>query len=142
MQTLEFRAMNTPILLAAEGEDLAITGLQAARALIEISEQRFSRFLTDSELSSLNRSAGQWFSASHVLMEIIILSLKYFHETGGLFDPSILPDLKRAGYDKSMEALRAQDPVDRSAGPRSVRPTYSSIDIDLAGSRVRLPQGM
>ena len=34
MQTLEFRAMNTSVLLAADGVDLANAGLQAARALI------------------------------------------------------------------------------------------------------------
>lgn len=142
MQTLEFRAMNTSVLLAAEGVDLANAGLQAARALIEVSEKRFSRFLLDSELSRINRSAGQWCSISEDLMEIITLSLKYFDETSGLFDPSILPDLKRLGYDKSMDTLRANGPDHKSAAPRIVRPEFSSIDIDLIGRRVRLPQGI
>ena len=102
MQSLEFRAMNTSVLLAAEGEELAGAGLQAARAFIEISEKRFSRFLPDSELSELNRAAGQWHFVSEDLLDILSLSIKYFDETRGLFDPSILPDLKRAGYDKSM----------------------------------------
>ena len=142
MQTLEFRAMNTSILLAAEGEELAIAGLQAARALIESSELRFSRFLVDSELSMLNRSTGHWFPVSDDLLELITLSLRYFAETEGLFDPSILPDLKRVGYDRSMELLIAQEKVGDSRTPRTVRPSFSSIEIDLSGRRVRLPQSV
>jgi thiamine biosynthesis lipoprotein len=142
MQTLEFRAMNTSVLLAAEGDGLALAGLQAARAFIEISEQRFSRFLADSELSMLNASAGQWFSVSEDLMELITLSVRYFKETDGLFDPSILPDLKRVGYDKSMEVIRAQAPMDGIASPRMVRPAFTKIGIDFTERRVHLPEGM
>jgi thiamine biosynthesis lipoprotein len=142
MQTLEFRAMNTSVFIAAEGDDLALAGLQASRAFIEVSEQRFSRFLPDSELSRLNGSAGQWVSVSEDLMELITLSVQYFKETDGLFDPSILPDLKRFGYDKSMDVIRAQAPMDIAASPRTVRPAFTSMDIDFIERRVRLPEGM
>ena len=97
MQTLEFRAMNTSVLLAAEGDDYAFSGLLAARAFIEVCERRFSRFLPDSELSLLNKSAGEWQHISKDLMDLLTLSVKYFNETQGLFNPAILPDLKLAG---------------------------------------------
>ena len=142
MQTLEFKAMNTSVLLASEEDGRASAGLQAARAFVEVSEQRFSRFLTDSELSGLNRSAGEWYSVSVDLMELITLSLHYFDETEGLFDPSILPDLKRVGYDKSMEFVRNETLSGDSVSPRKVRPEFSAIDLDLAGMQVRLPKGM
>jgi FAD:protein FMN transferase len=142
MQTLEFRAMNTSILLAAEGDEWAAAGLQATRAFIEVSERRFSRFLPDSELSTLNRAAGEWYSVSEDLLELLALSLGYFDETDGLFDPSILPDLKRAGYDKSMDALREQGNVDVPAQARVARPALTEIELDLAGRRARLPHGL
>ena len=142
MQTLEFKAMNTSVLLAAEGDEWAIAGLQAARAFIEISEQRFSRFLPDSELSRLNRSAGQWCSVSEDLMELLTLSIRYFVDTNGLFDPSILPDLKRVGYDKSLDVLRAQALVDVTAQLHASRPNFREINLDTPGGRVHLPHGM
>ena len=142
MQTLEFRAMNTLIFMAAEGDDQAISGLQAARAFIEVSESRFSRFLPTSELSELNRSVGKWHKVSEDLMELLTLSLKYFDETGGLFNPSILPDLKRAGYDKSMEKIRAEgaDPVFGKYHSTSL--ALTDIDFDQTAIRVRLPSSM
>jgi FAD:protein FMN transferase len=70
------------------------------------------------------------------------LSLKYYDESEGLFDPSILPDLKRVGYDKSIELVRTEDLSDVSISPRKVRPAFSAIDLDLVGMRVRLPKGM
>jgi len=97
METLEFRAMNTSILLAAEGDEEVIGALRNARSLIEECEQRFSRFIPCSELSQLNRTAGKWFSASDDLMEMLTKSLRYHEVTNGLFDPAILPELKSAG---------------------------------------------
>jgi thiamine biosynthesis lipoprotein len=142
MQTLEFRAMNTSLLLAADGNERAVAGLQAARAFVEVCEQRFSRFLPDSELCRLNRSAVKWYPISEDLMELLALSLRYFDETDGLFDPSILPDLKRVGYDKSMEVIRARGLVDSSAAPRVIRPAFNTIEFDRPGGRVRLPRGL
>lgn len=142
MQSLEFRAMNTAILLAAEGEELAIAGLQATRSFIESSEQRFSRFLHESELSTLNRSAGQWCSISEDLMEMLTLSLRYFDETDGFFDPAILTDLKRIGYDKSIEDLHKQGDINGPLPKRAFRPSFNLIDVDLHGGRVKLPHHM
>jgi thiamine biosynthesis lipoprotein ApbE len=60
-----FRAMNSEIVLMAEGEMSQIkSGLAAAQKFIEESEKRFTRFSEQSELSQLNRSAGNWFQSS------------------------------------------------------------------------------
>ncbi len=143
MQTLEFRAMNTSVMMAAEGHDWAVTGLQEARKFIERCELRFSRFLLDSELSQLNRAAGDWLSISDDLMGMLIQSVSYYKETNGLFDPSILPDLKRAGYDKSMDEIRADGTTtNASAAPRDIRPALDKIEFDQPGKRIRLPLGM
>ena len=108
MEYYEFRAMNSVILMGAEGQGTA-AGFEAARSFIEAAEERFSRFRETSELSYLNRSAGQWTSVSPDLFEVLDLSLTYYRATGGLFAPSILPDLQRAGYTRSMDELRAQE---------------------------------
>jgi thiamine biosynthesis lipoprotein len=129
-------------MLAAEGES-AIAGMYAAKTFIDECEQRFSRFLPASELSELNRSAGAWFQASNDLMEMLQLSLKYHLETNGIFDPSILSDLKHIGYDRSMDEIRSNGVnIPAHVPSRTPRPAFNEISFDLANSRVRLPRGM
>ncbi len=143
MQSVEFRAMNTSVLMALEGQGLSgDEGLQHTQAFIEACERRLSRFLPDSEVSRLNASAGKWHAVSVELMELLSLSKIYHQETGGLFDPSVLPDLKRAGYDVSMDEIRKRGNVAARPGDRVVRVPFETMEIDEAHSRVRLPEGM
>jgi len=131
------------VLLAAEG-GRAMAGMRATSLFIHECEQRFSRFLPASELSELNRSAGEWQYVSKDMMEMLQLSLKYLFETNGIFDPSILMDLKQIGYDRSMDEIRANGGVTSlsHASKRTSRPAFNEISFDLAESRVRLPRGM
>ena len=142
ISSIEFRAMNTSVMLAAEG-DGAIPGMYAAKMFIDDCEQRFSRFLPASELTELNRYAGTWLQVSEELMDMLQLSVKFHQETKGIFDPSILSDLKRAGYDRSMTEIRAN-------GVRSLpgisnrvpHPAFDEISFDIDSRRVRLPRGL
>jgi thiamine biosynthesis lipoprotein len=110
MELFRFRAMNTDITLAAQGNSEYVQeGFERAQQYIEASERRFTRFSEDSELSHLNRSAGTWFHASEDMTFVLSLAEQYVEQTDGLFNPSILPDLERAGYDRSMDLIRAQD---------------------------------
>ncbi len=142
MQILEFRAMNTHIFMAADETRKAADGLERARKTIEASEARFSRFLPDSELSHLNHGAGDWQMVSEDLLELLNLAKQYHLETHGLFDPAILPDLKRVGYDRSMDELRKTGNA-RAANelPRR-KHSFNQVELDLAGKRVLLPAGM
>jgi thiamine biosynthesis lipoprotein len=142
IRSIEFRAMNTEVLLAAEGEDQAGTGMQAVREFIDDCEQRFSRFLPASEVSELNRGAGEWVQVSDELMDMLKLAWKFHLETQGLFDPAILTDLIRVGYDRSMEHIRSAGSVSAAASPRTSRPAFKEIRLDLAEGKVRLPRGM
>jgi thiamine biosynthesis lipoprotein len=144
MQTLAFRAMNTDVFLAAEDSSRALQGLEDARNLIEESERRFSRFLPDSEVSALNAASGRWHSVSSDLMEMLQQAQAFSAETRGLFDPSILTDLKRVGYDRSMDEIRrkgASSGYDGTASP-STRRKFTEVELDEQRYRVRLPIGM
>jgi thiamine biosynthesis lipoprotein len=140
MQFVCFRAMNTDILLATEGQGSA--SLQAAQTFIETSERRFSRFLPESELSQLNRSAGRWADVSDDLLDLLRQSMDFWRASHGLFDPSILPDLKRAGYDRSMDAVRARGDQPVPAALPTSKPSLDQMELDLDHQRVRLPLGM
>jgi len=153
MEYLEFRLMNSDIVLAAEAPDAEApdaegspeqiqSGFRAARKLMEDYERRFSRFLTDSELARMNRSAGRWFCASPELFDLVRLSRTYFYQTGGLFDPSILPDLKRAGYDRSMEEIRIYGVKQQMMENRGKRPSFEAVRLEENKRKIWLPPGM
>lgn len=144
----EFRAMNSDIVLAASGKDtVAINqGFVASRQFINQSETRFTRFTDTSELAELNRSAGRWFRASAEMFEVIRLANHLAVETGGLFDPAILPALKRAGYDRSMDEIRNQpDRADSNAEVNAGNDPdqdFRNVQLDEASHSIFLPQGM
>lgn len=136
-----FRAMNSEIVLAAEGESPQIeNSFIAVKKFIETSEKRFTRFSEQSELSHLNRSAGVWFHASTELFEIVKTAQFYFHKTDGLFDPSILLHLQNAGYVHSMDEIRrfGSAPEPASHVPASVS-TFASVELNGTNTSIRLP---
>jgi thiamine biosynthesis lipoprotein len=139
----EFRAMNSDILLAASGSDITLikNGFLSARELINLSEQRFTRFSESSELAQLNRSAGVWFQASAEMFQLIEQAYQLAIETDGLFNPAILPALKQAGYDRSMDEIRNSPP---RMEPILVveKHDFRQIQLDLAAKSILLPQGM
>lgn len=109
MRYHEFRAMNTGILFAAEGDAARLEeGFCLVEELVHQYESRFTRFSPDSELSALNRSSGTWFVASAELYELVSLSYDYFQNTGELFNPGILNALEHAGYNRSMDEIRTR----------------------------------
>jgi thiamine biosynthesis lipoprotein len=144
MQYNEFRAMNTRITLAAEGSPEALeTGFSVAQAYIQAAEKRFTRFSEDSELSALNRSSGTWFSASAEMAELLTEAVRLHHQTGGLFDPSVLNALEQAGYDRSFEELRSAPGA--YAEPKSGntwRYRFADVCLEEDGRRVWLPPEM
>jgi thiamine biosynthesis lipoprotein len=99
-----------------------------------------SRFRPYSELSRLNARSGRTTEVSPLLFEVIAAALQAARNTGGLYDPSVLPALLKAGYDRSFDTMpRAQEgPPD--AGPRP-RGRWSELQLDPQGRTVRLPPG-
>ena len=143
MQSSEFRAMNTQILLAAEGDQgTVVRGFAETEKLIHAAEARFTRFANTSELAALNRSAGNWFYASEDMFDVVREAHDYFDQTNGVFDPTILDALELAGYDKSMDEIRAQG-VGASSPTVLIRTTsyFRQIEFDEARGAIRLPLG-
>ena len=142
MEYREFRAMNSDILLAAEGTKSQIeTGFRETHTFIEEAEKRFTRFSEDSELAQLNRRAGQLFSASPDLFEVVQQARILYDQTLGLFDPGILDALVLAGYDKSMDELRKVGAQAVKAIDQPVKPDFKAIRLDEEGKQIWLPQG-
>ncbi|HEX9018786.1 MAG TPA: FAD:protein FMN transferase, partial [Anaerolineaceae bacterium] len=144
MRFHEFRAMNTNILLAAEGEPQRVAeGFRAIEEQIHAQEARFTRFADTSELSALNHSAGGWFHASSEMFEVLRQAQRYYQTTNGLFNPGILQALENAGYDRSMDEIRAAGGVASLLNKRPVRSDlFAQMRMDDRGNSIFLPAGL
>jgi FAD:protein FMN transferase len=110
--------------------------LQAAVAEVSACERALSRFDPASDLSRLNGAAGAWTQVDPRLAQALRLAVRAREETDGRFDPTVLPALVAAGYDRSFEQLTPR-PGRRAAGWRA----GATIEVDVESSRARLEPG-
>jgi len=68
-------------------------------------EAKWSRFLDDSEVSRLNQAGGAPCRVSADTFELIERATAAWAATGGAFDPTVLPAVIAAGYDRTYEDL-------------------------------------
>ena len=133
-----FRAMGTDVLVVVPADDLA-PAAREVEALFAKWEQALSRFRAGSELSALNRSVGAPFAASGLLFAVVVAALDAARATDGLFDPSLLEDLVRVGYDRSFDAVGLRVP-EAAASPRGGG-GWRGVALDRASRTIALPPG-
>lgn len=123
-------------------------------------EQRWSRFVPESDVARANRAAGR--DAVTVAPESLALvaeACAWWARTDGWFDPTVLHALEAHGYDATITAVQARPrttpvlrsaPPDRAelrvpavAGPVATAPApgCAGITCDPVASTVRLPAG-
>lgn len=134
-----FRAMNTDVLVIVAGDPpRAATAIDLVESLFRSHEATLSRFLPASELNALNQAAGKPFLASPLLLAVVDAALDAAQATDGLFDPTVLPALAAAGYDRSFEQI---DPatIGKEAPPRTA--TWREVVVDRVARTIALPSG-
>jgi thiamine biosynthesis lipoprotein len=107
-----------------------------AHARIDELERLWSRFLEDSEVSRLNRSAGSPLRVSAETRLLVERAKQAWSISAGLYDPTVLGDVLRAGYTRSFDTL-AQVPA---VEPATSVLRHGAEDIVIAGDTVRLPE--
>jgi thiamine biosynthesis lipoprotein len=131
--------MNTDVQLFAS--DLgALPALRDAEQRVHAFEARFSRFRPDSELSRLNAASGETVPVSGEMLALLMRASEMHLRSGGAFDPSILPDLERVGYDGSFEGVPREMRAPAFSAPRG-SVTFASVVIDPVSRTVRAPAG-
>jgi thiamine biosynthesis lipoprotein len=143
LESSSFRCMTTEIELLVDAHDqlLASDALRSAEHLFQEVEARFSRFRADSELVQLNQTSGEAVRVSPDLAELIELALAAARASDGIFDPTVIDALEAAGYDRSIESIRAHG----THPPRRVAPQpglWKQVSVDPKGSTVCLPAGV
>ena len=106
------RAMGSDVHLLVVGGDPGL--VDAALGRLEELEARWSRFRESSEVSELTRRAGRPVAVSDDTLLLVRRALQAWWLTGGAFDPTVLGDVVRAGYDRSFEDLRPTQEEARS----------------------------
>ena len=135
---IEWRAVGTTCSAAATGHEAttADAALGAAQDEVAACERELSRFDPESDLSRLNADAGSWVRAGPRLREALRLALRAREETAGRFDPTVLPALVAAGYDRSFDLLEER-PAVRSEGWHA----GASIEVDEERRSARIEAG-
>jgi thiamine biosynthesis lipoprotein len=137
MRSFRFAAMGSEahVLLPSDRGD-AITPV---RELFADWEARLSRFLPDSELSRLNTRAGEPVVVGRLLFDAIWTAVAAARATDGIFDPTLLPQLRRIGYaesfDRMSESVAAVDAAPAAGGD------WRNIVLDRRSRTVVLPPG-
>lgn len=128
-----FGAMGSETHLLVVGGDPSLPAM--GRARIAELEQRWSRFLPDSEISRLNAAAGSALEVSDDTVALVARAIEGWRFTGGSYDPTVLGAMLRAGYDRTFD--------DVAAGANSVPNDLflACTDIVVEGNSVTLPAG-
>jgi thiamine biosynthesis lipoprotein len=99
-----------------------------------------SRFRPDSELTALNRRAGEPVPVSRPLFDAVGLAVDVARRTGGLVDPTVGRALRLAGYDRTFVAVRARDGSVVAVSHRS--PGWGSVQLDPDHLEICVPRGV
>ena len=133
--TDRFRAMGSDVVAVFEGPD-QLSG-QAETRLNQL-EQAWSRFIDDSDVSTLNRT-GTWQRVSSDTITLFERAVTAWEVTSGAFDPTVLPSLVAAGY-RDSRCEQAGRTVLASSPSRRPAPGMGQIEIDAAHNRIHLPE--
>lgn len=151
MPTLTRRRIETRFpAMGSDAHVIVVAGsaphLDLARTRVEALERRWTRFRDDSELSRLNRACGRPVVVSTDTYELVARAVDGWRITRGWFDPTVLPAMLDAGYDRDFSALDrvARDPRRASDGDSPARPApgCDGIVLDPVVRAVRLPPGV
>src|SRR5947209_9071562 len=110
---------------------------EAIASVLEDFARACSRFREDSELTTLNSSAGTATAVSALLFEAIEAALRAAELTDGDVDPTVGEALIALGYDRDFDQLDPTRPVRIAAVPG-----WRAIELDREAGTIRVPRGV
>ncbi len=138
--TEQFTAMGTScvagVTAAPADARRARRALAAARAEVDRCERALSRFDLASDLSRLNAASGSWVDVDERLVQALAQAVRLRDETDGRFDPTVLPALVAAGYDRTFAELQPRAPHTAPGWRAGAR-----VEVDVEESRACVAEG-
>ena len=112
-----------------------------AIAAIEHIAATCSRFVPSGDLCRMNQSPDQFVRVDAWVVEVVEAAFAAYKRTSGRFDPRVIGDLERLGYDTTFSAMRSVlDVAGRSPRRGPWQPRFSMVgsSINLGGSAIDL----
>ena len=135
-----FRALGTTALVAVPRRVDLLHARGILSAQLEELDRACSRFRADSQLSLVNRRAGELVHVGRLLADAVDAALAAARATDGLVDPTLGANMRAAGYDRTFELVQARDSWTVQPAPHC-RSAWTQIEVDRTTSRIRIPQG-
>jgi len=136
-----WRALGTTVRLVLEGGDMA-RGRKSVSDLLDQVDRTYSRFRSDSELSSLNARSGQRVPISPLLAWALAAALRGARLTHGLVDPTVGRAMRLIGYDRDFSLI--DEGSNRTDAPLRLEPVpgWQCVALDARGKTVRVAAGV
>ncbi|MCS7289655.1 MAG: FAD:protein FMN transferase [Roseiflexus sp.] len=143
MQSIAFRAMGCQMRALLDSDtEAAKMAIHAVPHWFAEWERSLSRFRHDSELSALNRRAGEgWTPVSRTLWDVINDAITAARLSDGLVTPGVLTALEAAGYDRDFVQVADGAPA-RSQATLPPPGDWRAVRLDPQRRAVALPPGM
>ncbi|HHT43658.1 MAG TPA: FAD:protein FMN transferase [Firmicutes bacterium] len=106
-------------------------------ARMEELERVFSRFIEESEVSEINRRAGEWVEVSPLTLELVELGIEMGRITEGAFDITIGAVLDLWGFGSDFHRV----PTEEELADALATVDYTRVEVDGERGAVRIPQG-
>jgi FAD:protein FMN transferase len=134
---VQFRALGTTAHLLVTDPDRLDVAHRVLDAELLAIDAACSRFRPGSELSMVNRAAGQWCTVSALFTEALTVALYAAAATDGDVDPCVGSSVVALGYDRDLAAL----PANGAPITAVVQQSGAWRFIDRDRGRVRIPRG-
>jgi thiamine biosynthesis lipoprotein len=118
--------------------------LAEAAGIIRELHSCLTRFDPESELSRLNLNPEPTVAASETMRRFVHAATRAARDTGGLVDPTVLPELEAAGYVRSLSGSGAPRAGRLAIPPRDDRSKegWKSLSVDDAAGTVTREPGL
>lgn len=134
-----FPALGTTAVVAVAEPRALATARRVLEREIAAFDAACSRFRCDSELTELNRHAGEPVGVGPLLFEAVAVALQIAASTRGLVDPTVGRSVRLAGYDRTFADVLLRD-GSRFRPSYAAAPGWRSVELDPRTRTVRMPR--
>jgi len=141
----EFRAMGTDCVIRVDAPATQVGALlDCAVQRVGMLEACWSRFRPDSALSRLNAAGGRGPQrAGEDLRHLVTRMADAWQRTDGRYDPTVLPALRAAGYDRDFPLVTARPRPASAASPSNrAAPSPGMAGVRVDDDTITLPAGV
>lgn len=128
--------MDTVVDVRVDGRNSAALVERVFQRMAEL-EKLFSRFIPESEVSAINRAAGDWVEVSPLTLELVELGMEMSRITDGAFDLTIGAVLDLWGFGSDIRRVPEEDELREALATVD----FTQVEVNRKQGAVRIPQG-